>query len=206
MLWVSWLLFNHERPYYMSETRIRNHMIPLILSILLPGLGQFYYGKNVRAILMLILAISPLYPAALVWSVIDVLRLNKQGIQPRFEAKEAVWAIVLLLVIIPTCLFIAFSGMFAVGRWYSDNFVKANASYEEGNQIFSAIQRYHKRSGEHPTDISGLIQGIPIRSGWTTDGWGEEYVYEVIDDGQDFRLISKGKDRTLGSEDDIVFH
>ena len=181
-------------------------MVPLILSILLPGLGQFYYGKNVRAILMLLLAITPLYPAALIWSVIDVLRLNKQGIQPRFEAKEAVWAIVLLLVIIPTCLFIAFSGMFAVGRWYSDSFVKANTSREESGQIVSAIQRYHKRSGEYPADVFALIQGIPIRSGWTTDGWGEEYVYEVIDAGKNFRLISKGKDRTLGTEDDIVFH
>jgi len=181
-------------------------MLPLILSILLPGLGQFYYGKNLRAILMLLLAITPLYPVALIWSVVDVLRLSKQGIQPRFQKKEAVWAVVLLLVIIPMCLFIAFSGMFTVGRWYSDTFIRANNSREEGNQIVSAIQRYHERSGKYPADISTLTQGIPIRSGWTTDGWGEEYVYQVTDDGRAFRLVSKGKDRALGTEDDIVFH
>jgi hypothetical protein len=86
-------------------------MLALILSIIFPGLGQFYYGKNKRGIAMLILALTPLYPVALVWSVIDILRLNKQGITPKFRFKEAMWSILPFVLIIPLCLFIAFSGM-----------------------------------------------------------------------------------------------
>ena len=180
-------------------------MLALILSIILPGLGQFYYGKNGRAILMLLLALTPLYPLALIWSVIDILRLNKQEIQPKFQTKEAVWTIVILLVIIPVCLLITFSGIFALGKWYSNSFIKENATLEEGNKIVSAIQDYHGVSGKYPTDLSRLIEGRPIRSGWKTDGWGEAYVYEVTKNGQKFKLLSKGKDRAIGTEDDIVF-
>lgn len=179
-------------------------MIAIVLSILLPGLGQFYYGKNVRAIVMFVLALTPLYPIALIWSVIDIVRLNRQGIQPAFELKEAMWAILLLLVVVPVCLFVAFSGMFALGQWYSNKHLKAAATIEEGNTMASAIHRYHKRTGKYPTDISTLMGNIPVRSSWRTDGWGELYVYE-LEDGGSLRLLSKGKDGILGTEDDIVF-
>jgi hypothetical protein len=179
-------------------------MLPLILSILLPGLGQFYYGKNIRAILMLLLALTPLYPAALVWSVIDVLRLNNRGIEPRFQKKEATWAVVILLVIIPLCLFVSFSAMLSVASWYSNNYMRRKATIEEGHKIISAIQSHHSHAGKYPVDTLTIIKGIPVRAGWETDEWGESYVYEIVDDGQDFRLLSKGKDRILGTEDDIV--
>lgn len=58
-------------------------MIPAVLSILFPGLGQIYYGEYVRAI-MIIIALTPLYPAALIWSIIDVIVLNKQDTEPPF--------------------------------------------------------------------------------------------------------------------------
>ena len=154
---------------------------------------------------MLLLAITPLYPVALIWSIIDVLRLNKQDIQPVFHAKEAVWTIVLLLVIIPACLYVTFFGMFALGKWYSNTFISKNATLEEGNRIVSAIQSYHKNSNKYPEDLSSLIEGIPIRSGWKTDGWDEAYIYEVINNERGFKLLSKGKDRILGTEDDLVF-
>ena len=180
-------------------------MLALILSILLPGLGQFYYGKNGRAILMLLAALTPLYPLALIWSIIDVLRLNKQGLQPKFEAREAVWAIVLVLVIIPLCLVVAFSGMFALGKWYSNSFISKNATLEEGERIVSILQSHHANSGKYPKDLNSLIEGIPVRSGWKTDAWGEAYFYEVENGGDGFRLVSKGKDRIFGTEDDLVF-
>lgn len=180
-------------------------MLPLILSILLPGLGQFYYGKNIRAIVMLLVALTPLYPLALVWSIIDVLRLNKQGIEPKFQKREAVWAIVIFLVIIPLCLFVAFSGMLSVASWYSNNYIRPKATLEEGNRIVSAIQNHHSHSGKYPPDISTIIGGIPVRAGWKTDEWGESYIYEITNNGQDFKLLSKGKDRILGTEDDIAF-
>lgn len=180
-------------------------MIPLILSILLPGLGQFYYGKNIRAIFMLLLTFTPFYLVALIWSIIDIIILNQKGLPPRFSKKEAVWTIVILLVLIPAALFFAFSGMLSLGKWYSDKYMKPTATIEEVSEIASAIHRYYKSSGRYPEDIYALIVGIPVRSGWKTDSWGEPYIYEVVEEGQNFRLLSKGKDRKLGTEDDIVF-
>lgn len=180
-------------------------MIPIILSILFPGLGQIYYGKFVRAIIMIIIALTPLYPAALVWSIIDAIKLNKQDIEPRFQKKEAVWSIIIFVVLIPVGLFIAFSGMIALGQWYSNNFLKRNATLEEGNKIVSALQNYQKSKGQFPTNISELIGSIPVRTGWRIDSWGEAYFYEIEDNNQKYKLLSKGKDRILGTEDDIVF-
>ena len=180
-------------------------MIPIILSILFPGLGQIYYGKYVRAVIMIIIALTPLYPVALVWSIIDAIRLNNQDIEPRFQKKEAVWSIILFIIVIPVGLFIAFYGMISLGQWYSNNFSKRNATMEEGNKIVSALYHYQENKGRFPRSISELIGNIPIRAGWRTDSWGERYIYEVEENNQRYKLVSKGKDRILGTEDDIVF-
>ena len=166
-------------------------MIPLILSILLPGLGQFYYGKYVRAIFMLLLTFTPFYPIALIWTIIDIIILNKKGIEPKFSKKEAVWTIVILIVIIPACLILGFIGVLSLGHRIANNYIKPNATVEEGQKIISAIHRYHKNSGKFPPDIYTLIGNIPVRSGWRIDGWGEPYIYELEKDGQNFKLLSK---------------
>ena len=95
-------------------------MLPLILSIIIPGLGQFYYGKNVRAILMVLISLTPLYPLAWIWSIIDICNLNKKDIQPAYDKGETVWAIVLLFVVIPLCLSVTVWGMFSTFKWYSN--------------------------------------------------------------------------------------
>ena len=64
-------------------------MLAIVLSLLFPGLGQLYYGKWIRAALMVILGVTPLYPVALVWSVIDAYRLSRSGAQPQLSAKES---------------------------------------------------------------------------------------------------------------------
>ena len=180
-------------------------MLPLILSIIIPGLGQFYYGKNVRAILMVLISLTPLYPLAWIWSIIDICILNKQDIQTVFDKKEAVWTVVLFLVVIPLCLSVTAWKMFSTFKWYSNSFMKANATIEEGNAIASSMENYHKDIGKYPPSISKLVQGRPIRASWKKDGWGESYFYEIVNDGQAFTLISKGKDKILGTEDDLVF-
>jgi len=180
-------------------------MIALILSILLPGLGQFYYGKNIRAIFMLILTFTPLYPIVLVWSIIDVIILNKKEIHPKFSKKEAVWAIVILLVIIPVTLFMVFKGMISIGEWYSNKYIKPEITRAEGYAIVSAKKEYHKITGNYPIDIDTLIGHNPLCSRWKFDGWDEPYIFNILNNGLSFRVISKGQDQILGSEDDIIF-
>jgi hypothetical protein len=180
-------------------------MIAIVLSILLPGLGQFYYGKNIRAILMVLLGLTPLYPLVLIWTIIDIVVLNKKGATPKYSKKDAAWAIVILLVIIPVFVFITASGLFAIGNWYSEKFVIPEQTTSEGFNIVSAIQEFNDSHGKLPSSISELIDSRPLRAGWGKDGWGEPYYFEVLENGTDYKLISKGRDRTIGTDDDIVF-
>ncbi len=180
-------------------------MIGIILSIIFPGLGQFYYGKNWRAITMLILGITPLYPIALVWSVIDIIQLNKKGEVPKFERKEAIWGVVILLVVIPICFFLLFYGSLSIFEWYSEKYIMPRVAMEEGNVIVRALNNYKKEKEHYPDNLQTIISDNPIRASWGSDVWEQAYHYEVSDDKQFFKLISKGKDKTLGTEDDIIF-
>ncbi len=179
-------------------------MLGIILSIIFPGLGQFYYGKNGRAIGMLLLGLTPLYPVALVWSVIDIIRLNKKGEAPKIEKKEAIWGVIFLLVIIPVCFLILFYGSFSLFNWYSETYNKPRITMEEGRDIVRALNKYKKEKEYFPDDLQTLISGSPIRSRWDSDAWGQSYHYEVSGDKTIFKLISKGKDKKLGTEDDII--
>jgi ABC-type multidrug transport system fused ATPase/permease subunit len=181
-------------------------MIALVLSILLPGLGQFYYGKNIRAICMVLLGLTPLYPAVLIWTIIDIIILNKKGAVPKYTKKDAAWAIVLLVLIIPVFISIAVSGLYAVGSWYSDKYVFPEQTMTEGRQIATAIIEFHESHGKFPDSIKDIIKNYPLRSGWIVDGWKEPYIYEIIENEGKFRVISKGRDKALGTDDDMIFN
>ncbi len=181
-------------------------MLPLILSIIVPGLGQLYYGKNIRGIIMLLLGLTPLYPAALIWSVIDIIRLNKKGIAPHYQKKDVVWAVIILVFIIPVFFLILILGGFSVASWYTDNYVKPEQTLEEGNKIVSALQKYKENEGKYPDNIQVVIGDRPVRKGWIKDAWEQNYIYELTEDGKNFNLTSKGKDKVLNTEDDIIFN
>lgn len=180
-------------------------MIAIVLSILLPGLGQFYYGKNIRASCMVLLGLTPLYPLVLIWTIIDIVILNRRGAVPVYKARDAVWAIIILVVIIPVFIVIAVTGLYTVGDWYSETFVLPEQTKTEGRQIASAILEFNSTHGYLPDNIDELIKNYPLRAGWLKDSWGEPYFYEKIGDGKEFRLISKGPDRELNTEDDLLF-
>lgn len=180
-------------------------MIGIILSIIFPGLGQFYYGKNWRALAMLLLGVTPLYPIALVWSVVDVIQLNKKGEAPKFEKKEAVWSIIILIIVIPACFLLLIYGSFSIFEWYSEEYNKPRISWEEGNAVVRALNNYKKEKDHYPDNLQTIIGDNPIRARWKFDAWGQAYHYEVSGNKKSFKLISKGKDKTLGTQDDIIF-
>jgi hypothetical protein len=180
-------------------------MVALVLSILLPGLGQFYYGKNIRAIFMVLLGLTPLYPLVLIWTIIDIVLLNKKGASPVYKFKDAIWAMAILVVIIPVFIVIAATGLYAVGNWYSEKYVLPKQTINEGNHIATAIREFNSSNGHLPDHIADLINNLPLRGGWHKDSWGEPYHYEKLNDGSDFRLVSKGPDRALNTADDISF-
>ncbi len=76
---------------------------------------------------------------------------------------------------------------------------------QEGNDIVRALNKYKKEKEHYPEDLQTLISRNPIRSRWISDAWGQTYHYEITNDKENFKLISKGKDGTLGTEDDLIF-
>jgi TM2 domain-containing membrane protein YozV len=180
-------------------------MIAIILSIIFPGLGQIYLGKNARGILMILLGITPIYPLVLIWSVYDAYKLNEQGLSPVFNRREAIWAVVIGVLIIPGCFVVLIFGSLSIRDWYQENYTLEKRTLEEGKSIVAALEKYHNGMGFYPSELSDLIEGRPLRSAWYTDEWGQPYSYQLSLENRGFLLVSKGRDQTLGTDDDIVF-
>ena len=180
-------------------------MIGIVLSIIFPGLGQFYYGKNWRALAMLLLGITPLYPIALIWSIIDIVELNKKGEAPKYEKKDAIWSIVLLIVVIPICFLLLIYGSVSIFGWYSEEYNKPRITREESIDIVRALSNYNTENKHYPDNLQSIINDNPVRARWSSDAWGQPFHYEVSADRKSFKLVSKGKDRILGTADDIIF-
>ena len=153
---------------------------------------------------MVLLGLTPLYPFVLIWTIIDIVLLNKGGAAPVYKLKDAIWAMAILVVIIPAFIFIAATGLFAVANWYSENYVLPERTISEGNQIAAAIREFDSSNGYLPDNILELTDNYPLRAGWLKDSWGEPYQYEKLKDGMSFRLLSNGPDRVLNTEDDIL--
>jgi hypothetical protein len=180
-------------------------MFAIILSLIFPGLGQFYCGKNGRAIIMVILGLTPLFFIAVVWSLVDIVILYRRGEVPKLERREIILGLVLFFIVVPLCLFIMLSGMFATFNWYSETYNNPKVTLEEGKDIVSALKKYKKENGIYPNELQSIISSNPVRSRWNSDAWGQSYQYSISRDKTTFILISKGKDKALGTEDDIVF-
>ncbi len=177
-------------------------MVPIILSVLFPGLGQFYLGKNWRGLIMLVLGVTPLYPLALIWSIVDVVRLNRRGCLPVFNRTEAVWALILFLVVIPVCFFLLGFVSVHIARGISE-YTQPRFTRQEGLAIADAIERYRNDKGALPATMNNLIGLRPLRSSWRTDEWGNDYAYIVHSNGT-YTLMSPGADGNSGTADDII--
>ncbi|NJM79799.1 MAG: hypothetical protein HC854_09610 [Flavobacterium sp.] len=57
--------------------------------------------------------------------------------------------------------------------------------------------------GTYPENLSEIIRNNPLRKDIIIDVWGNEYYYEQLDKGQNYKLCSKGKDGVLNTIDDV---
>jgi TM2 domain-containing membrane protein YozV len=180
-------------------------MMAIALSVIFPGLGQLYYGKWGRAILMMLVGVTPLYPAALVWSVLDAYRLGQRGLRPQFSRGDAVLAIVLLVVVAPLCIaLLVVTGGEALG-WFQDAHLNRSATVAEGAEIAATIIDYRSELGHYPDSLSTIVGTRPLRAGWFTDGWGRPYRYQVEETGKSFKLTSAGRDGKFETDDDLAW-
>ena len=89
---------------------------------------------------------------------------------------------------------------------------KAAAKADIEANIPSALDLYEMDMGEYPQRMEDLLQN-PGGDSWDgpylkkmpKDPWGKEYYYKTPGDhGFDYDLASKGRDGTLGSDDDVT--
>lgn len=57
----------------------------------------------------------------------------------------------------------------------------------------------------YPEKLNTIIRNNPLRENLILDYWNNEFFYEKNKNGQDYILISKGKDGILYTEDDIKY-
>ncbi|OBX22402.1 MULTISPECIES: hypothetical protein [Bizionia] len=65
------------------------------------------------------------------------------------------------------------------------------------------LENEKKSIGIYPEKLNIIIRNNPLRKNITSDYWNNEFIYEQIEDGIGYLLISKGKDGILKTEDDI---
>ncbi len=178
-------------------------MIAIILSIIFPGLGQIYYGKTWRGIIMILLSFIPFaYPFILVWSIIDCINLRKKYNPDPLSRKEAITAIIIFLVVIPGLFLLIITGGLTVVNYISHNYTKPNTTKKEIVDISNSIIEYKAANNKLPNSIHNIVGSRPLRKSWLTDSWNNPYLY-VIEEDSSFSIISKGKDGLKYTEDDI---
>ncbi|HXA02589.1 MAG TPA: type II secretion system protein GspG, partial [Cytophagaceae bacterium] len=68
------------------------------------------------------------------------------------------------------------------------------------------LNKYKSHSNSFPADLEKMTGNSPVRREWIKDGWGNPLIYSVTENGNNFLLISKGKDSKENTEDDLKFN
>ena len=178
-------------------------MIGIFLSIIFPGLGQLYYGKTMKGLLMIGLTFIPFaYPIILIWSIYDCIKLRDTVKVDPLRRKEAIWVIVFGLIIIPVFSTIVIIGTIRLITNYTDKVVNYSDTNLEMIEIASHIKQYKTINKKYPDEIRELIGNRPLRKSWLTDKWRNPYIYEKTNNG--FMIKSAGKDKKFDTEDDLI--
>lgn len=84
---------------------------------------------------------------------------------------------------------------------YFGNTIKAQ---EKLNQVQALLQKEKEALGRYPNQLTEIIRNNPLHKDITIDLWGNEYYYELLTNGSNYKLLSKGKDGILNTKDDMV--
>ena len=72
--------------------------------------------------------------------------------------------------------------------------------------VVEYLNKYKSHSKSFPADLEQMTGNSPVRREWIKDGWGNPLIYSVTDNGNNFLLISKGKDGKENTSDDLKFN
>jgi hypothetical protein len=91
-------------------------------------------------------------------------------------------------------------------EFIGQDYFKSRRTKKEMVEITEALNKYKYHLDNYPEDLDKLIGNNPLRREWLSDEWNQNYRYNVATDGQNFSLISQGKDSQERTSDDLVFN
>jgi hypothetical protein len=89
-----------------------------------------------------------------------------------------------------------------IGYFYFSNRGE-NETSEKIAKIVSILDKEKNIIGYYPEKLNEIIRNNPLRQNITTDYWGNEFFYEISENGLSYLLVSKGKDGIINTGDDI---
>ncbi|MFQ5684161.1 MAG: type II secretion system protein GspG [Candidatus Binatia bacterium] len=201
----------------------KDPILAAILSVIIPGLGQFYCRQWVRGLLFLFSAfflafLAPplgtlLSAGVWVWGIMDAYRIAKaaQGYShtgegpvidvsrfrlPKVELRRALPYVGVPLGFVLLVILVATIVTFRSGLW-KDSSLENNL-----RRLTKEIENYKAQTGSYPESLQSIIDPEdPIEKKRALDPWGNLYVYRQTEKG--FDLFSAGKDGRPGTSDDV---
>lgn len=197
-----------------------------ILSVIIPGLGQFYcqqWGRGVMffvgTLFLAILAppVGMLLSAGVwVWGIVDAYRIAKalQGYSdagegpvidvsrfrlPGVDLRRALPYVGIPLGIVALVVLVVTIVIFRSGLW------KVAGTEEKLRKLAERIENRKTETGSYPDSLESLVDLTdPIEKKQILDRWGNLYIYRPTEKA--FDLFSVGKDGKPGTPDDVQHH
>ena len=86
---------------------------------------------------------------------------------------------------------------------YKHYYSNKKETYKKLLKIETLLIDNKKADGIYPEQLEHIIRNNPFRQNINQDSWGNPYHYQVLDQGAQFVLVSKGKDGILNTDDDL---
>ncbi|MCZ6449945.1 MAG: type II secretion system protein GspG [Deltaproteobacteria bacterium] len=199
----------------------KDPILAAILSVLIPGLGQFYCLQWVRGAMFLVGAIimamivPPLSLVVWIWGAVDAYRIAKvlQGYDqtaegpiidigklrmPHVDLRSAIPYIGIPLGIVIVLVIVISLVLARYGFW------SAGPPRGTLQPLIEKIENYKAHTGSYPDSLEVLIDRTdPIEKKQILDQWGNVYLLRTT--GSSFELLSAGQDGHPGTEDDVRY-
>lgn len=80
---------------------------------------------------------------------------------------------------------------------------KKTLTLDKIKKIKILLEAEKKKYGLYPKELNTIIHNNPLRRNIIVDGWKNEFIYTLSKDSLNYKLISRGKDEKLHTDDDI---
>ncbi len=123
-------------------------------------------------------------------------RRQRKGLPPKSgKIEPSTYYFLFAWLVVVVCI-----TMFSVLRVIYLNPLEVEEDLLEIEHLLSAEYEY---SGRYPEKLTAVIRKNPLRANIHKDVWDHEYFYEPMNKGNGYRLICKGKDGILFTDDDV---